>query len=252
MAIDPSAEYGAQVDTSDPTGYPQGQARNISSPGDGTGTPLERKWVSDLWGFEQALLAAAGLTPSGTPDKVGASQYLEALQWQIANHPLMLPLAFRSIPIEVATIANGDCVGMDTAVASQQSIPDGSGTTTPSNTGGVGGNHIRMVGAGTKGVWRIAIDARVSKDSVTDPTTVVLNLLEGTSSDFSGGTVVKQWRATRYSAADGDYFRITGEYQFVHAGGDTPRFAIKSLSTDSILFEANHSMIYVTQLSRAP
>lgn len=81
MAISPEDEYGAQVDTSDPTGYPHGQARNITSPGDGTGTPLEKKWVTDLWGWEQALLTEAGaIEPSGTPDKVGASQYLEALE----------------------------------------------------------------------------------------------------------------------------------------------------------------------------
>ncbi len=81
MAIDPSTEYGAQVDTgTDPTGYPYGQARNITVPGDGTGTPLEKAWLSDLWGWMQALLDAAGITPSGTPDKVGASQYLTALE----------------------------------------------------------------------------------------------------------------------------------------------------------------------------
>lgn len=79
MAIDPSAEYGAQVDTSDPTGYPYGKARNVSVPGDGTATPWEKKHVSDLWGFLQSLLSARSITPSGTPDKVGASQYKQAL-----------------------------------------------------------------------------------------------------------------------------------------------------------------------------
>lgn len=80
MAIDPSTRYGVQVDTStDPTGYPYGQARNITVGGDGTGTPFEKDHLNDLWGFEQALLDEAGITPSGTPDKVGASQYLDAL-----------------------------------------------------------------------------------------------------------------------------------------------------------------------------
>jgi hypothetical protein len=32
-----------------------------------------------MLGFQQALLAAGGITPSGVPDKVGASQYVEAL-----------------------------------------------------------------------------------------------------------------------------------------------------------------------------
>lgn len=84
MAISPAATYPSQIDTTDPTGYPYGKAKNVLSIGDGTGTPLERVWVSDLFGFEQALLAAAGIVPSGVPDKVGpagASQYLDAIKF---------------------------------------------------------------------------------------------------------------------------------------------------------------------------
>lgn len=79
MAIDPSAEYPGQVITGNPA-YPFGQPRNVTVPGDGTGTPLERKWVSDLFGLFQALLDAAFMTPSGAPDQVGASQYFDAIK----------------------------------------------------------------------------------------------------------------------------------------------------------------------------
>lgn len=78
MAIIPSVLYPSQVDTD--AAYPQGKARNASAYQDGTGTPLEKRWVNDLWGFFQALLAAAEITPSGNPDEVGASQYLDAVQ----------------------------------------------------------------------------------------------------------------------------------------------------------------------------
>lgn len=77
MALIPSARYPAQTDA-DP-GYPQGKARNAVTFQDGTGTPLERDWLNDLWGFLQALLGAGGVTPSGSPDAVGASDYLTAL-----------------------------------------------------------------------------------------------------------------------------------------------------------------------------
>lgn len=88
MAINPSSSYVGKIDTtSDPTGYPYGKPRNITSPGDGTGTPLEAAWVSDLFGFQQALLDAGGsIVPSGTPDKVGASQYLTALLQVISDN----------------------------------------------------------------------------------------------------------------------------------------------------------------------
>jgi hypothetical protein len=78
MAIDPSAEYPGQVVTGDP-GYPFGKARNVTVSGDGTGTPWEQRLANDILGFQQALLAAAGVTPSGVSDKVGASDYLDAL-----------------------------------------------------------------------------------------------------------------------------------------------------------------------------
>ena len=79
MALIPSAQYPAQTDTD--SAYPQGKARNASTFQDGTGTPLEKSWVNDLWGFLQALLARASITPSGNPDQVGASQYIEAVDF---------------------------------------------------------------------------------------------------------------------------------------------------------------------------
>lgn len=78
MAIIPKSKYPAQTEVNDP-GYPNGKARNVGTPGDGSGTPWEADLVNDIWGFQQALLAAGGLAPSNTPDKVGASQYLTAV-----------------------------------------------------------------------------------------------------------------------------------------------------------------------------
>lgn len=85
MALDPSSRYPVQTDSA--AGYPLGKARNAGSFQDGSGTPLERDWVNDIWGFQQALLDAAGIEPSGDPDEVGASQYLEAIQSLIAGAP---------------------------------------------------------------------------------------------------------------------------------------------------------------------
>jgi hypothetical protein len=78
MALVPSTKYPAQTDVE--PAYPQGKARNAGTFQDGSGTPLEKDWVNDQWGFLQSLLAAASITPSGTPDQVGASQYLAAVQ----------------------------------------------------------------------------------------------------------------------------------------------------------------------------
>lgn len=77
MALNPSAKYPSQIDVDD--GYPYGKARNAGSYQDGTGTPLEKDWLNDQWGLNQALLNAAAIVPSGDPDTAISSQYLAAL-----------------------------------------------------------------------------------------------------------------------------------------------------------------------------
>lgn len=79
MAINPATRYLGQI-TPATTNYPYGSARDVSSPGAGDGTPVQQAWVNDQWGFLQALLSAAAITPSGNPDTAVASQYLTALQ----------------------------------------------------------------------------------------------------------------------------------------------------------------------------
>jgi hypothetical protein len=77
MALSIENKYPGKSKAAD-ADYPFGSARNITTPGDGTGTPLEEAWLNDLFGFQQALLDAAGISPSGNPDTVQASQYLSA------------------------------------------------------------------------------------------------------------------------------------------------------------------------------
>lgn len=75
----PKDTYPAQTDDGDPA-YPQGKAQNVTVTGAGNGSPLEKDWLNDLWGFFQALVDAAGITPSGAPDQVGTSDLLDALK----------------------------------------------------------------------------------------------------------------------------------------------------------------------------
>lgn len=79
MAIAPETQYPGKIAPATPA-YPFGAARNITVPGDGTGTPWEQALVNDIFGFQQRLLTLAGLTPTGTPDTAENSQYYSALQ----------------------------------------------------------------------------------------------------------------------------------------------------------------------------
>lgn len=85
MALDYRIVYGIQVLSGQP-GYPYGKARNVTVTGDGTGTPWEAQLVNDLFGFLQALLVNASITPSGSPDSALASDYFSALTYAI-THP---------------------------------------------------------------------------------------------------------------------------------------------------------------------
>ena len=79
MSIIPAEKYPGKT-AGKPAEYPLGKARNISSTGDGSGTPLEQAWVNDLFGFQQAILKAADIVASGAPDTAQNSQVLEAMR----------------------------------------------------------------------------------------------------------------------------------------------------------------------------
>jgi len=101
MAINPETKYPGKI-TPSSAEYPYGKARNITVPGDGTGTPWEAALVNDIFGFQQAVLSAANITPSGNPEEVGASQYLEGLK-----RILLLPVGAVSENFAGAFVADG-------------------------------------------------------------------------------------------------------------------------------------------------
>lgn len=78
MAIRLIEEYPNRVGA--PTAdYPHGVPRNKSTPTATDGTPFEQSWFRDQEGFFQGLMETAGITPSGQPDTVLNSDYLDAL-----------------------------------------------------------------------------------------------------------------------------------------------------------------------------
>lgn len=59
--------------------YPYGEARNVSGPGNGDGTPWDAALVNDIFGLLQGLLIQANIVPNGQSDTALNSQYLQAL-----------------------------------------------------------------------------------------------------------------------------------------------------------------------------
>lgn len=79
MAINPESQYPGKIVPGN-TNYPYGSARNVTVPGDGTGTPWEAALVNDLFGMMQALLAESQIVPTGSPDTAVSSQYVNAIR----------------------------------------------------------------------------------------------------------------------------------------------------------------------------
>jgi hypothetical protein len=78
MAVNPIVSYPAKV-VSD-SDYSYGKARDVSTPGDGSGTPWIAKLINDLFGMQQAMLDHAVITPSNISDTASLSEYFQAFQ----------------------------------------------------------------------------------------------------------------------------------------------------------------------------
>lgn len=142
MAIIPETQYPGKIAPST-TEYPYGAARNITVPGDGTGTPWDAGIVNDLWGWQQAMLVEAGIVPSGTPEEATASQYTDALKAILLDKSLFAEGGVTSIesenfPTDRVVIfdshSDGDGVGGSFVFLSGQSKDDHDGVTIVSPT----------------------------------------------------------------------------------------------------------------------
>lgn len=78
MAINPNTQYPGQVEAPD-SDYPYGGAKNETVVDALDGTPFEKAMLNDIFGFQQAALSQAGITPSGNAETARASQYLAAM-----------------------------------------------------------------------------------------------------------------------------------------------------------------------------
>lgn len=260
MAINPSTKYPGQVDTSDPTGYPYGKGKNILVSGDGLGTPWERDIISDIWGLLQSLLSAVSATPSGTPDKVGASQYYDAIAELYSTYTddaideVTLQAAYlRSvaegvttphIDVAGATLAFGGTAGAALltvngatgatsalggliveggAAVTDGSVNVGSGNAIITTDGDISGETLDLVGAANVGgLFTAESDAQFDGDLTVAKSSVVFASAGGGIADGTWTPSVSG--VTGNGRDDGDFTALTGHYIRV---GNTVMFTIE-------------------------
>jgi len=79
MAINPGSAFPGAITPPD-ANYPYGSSQDEVTPGvSGDGTPYNKLRADDIFGFQQALLQAASIVPSGNSDNATASQYLQSV-----------------------------------------------------------------------------------------------------------------------------------------------------------------------------
>lgn len=99
MAIHPNNTFPTKTNAPD-ANYPLGSARDVTTPGDGTGTPWIQDIVNDIFGWQQELLDKSGISVigAGTPDRVGASDYYNAGRLTSGYPGTIVPLAINADP----------------------------------------------------------------------------------------------------------------------------------------------------------
>jgi hypothetical protein len=118
MALKLNERYPGRFDNPS-SDYPQGAFKNRTTPTAKDGSYLEKDWANDKEGFFQSLLSEAGVIANGDVDKVGGSQYYDAL------HSLMRGRLLRtSVYTLIAGVQN---VSIDGGAPT----PTGAGTFTP-------------------------------------------------------------------------------------------------------------------------
>lgn len=95
--------------------YPQGSFKNRSSPTAKDGSYLEKDWANDWAAFFQSLMVDAGIAANGNVDKVGSSQYFDALKSVIQNNISTDILDTVRINIPSATVVDLNTGAPDTA-----------------------------------------------------------------------------------------------------------------------------------------
>lgn len=151
--LNPETTFAGKIQASD-VDYPFGSARNITTPGDGTGTPFVAALVNDWFGLQQALVGYANIVPSNSPDTSIASQVLEAIQQMVAGSTFLVDSGAANAYV-ADVVANAPVIRSLISGVAYRFIPANDNT---------GASTINVQGLGAKTIKRANGDAVASGD----------------------------------------------------------------------------------------
>lgn len=223
MAISPVDVYPGQVEPAS-IDYPRGKARNVTVAGDGTGTPWEERLVNDIFGFQQALLDAVQVSPSGVPDTAVNSQYLDAIE---------------AIATSLATAAASAAADPKVTAGSARYVLSGSGmsdgtiatlTEDFADTGFVLGGGGGTVTVPEAGRYLVSVVARVTTTSVADPVRLLLGVYR------SLATRIFFAEAMRFNADPAQGVGVAGSAVFDVSDPGTEPILVRAASAGNMAF----------------
>lgn len=152
--------------------YPQGSFKNRTAPGAKDGSYLEKDWANDKEGLFQSLLSAAAIVPNGAVDKVGASQYYDALLKVIAmnNYSVVGSMRKGSMSV-IAASATATFTADEIAVKSVLGAPSWLLSSFNKSV------NLATVGAGGMDTGTAPVSGYVALYAIYNPTTATSALL---------------------------------------------------------------------------
>lgn len=202
MAINLFNKYGSRANPPS-IDYPEGSIKNRSAPDVKDGTPLDADWANDHQGFFQSILSYFGVTSNGTPDKVGASQYFDALFSNPTETLRGMPLKATDAEVQAGT--NASKMVTPASLRSAYELPLGQGQT-----------------------WQDVTSSRVIGTTYTNSTgrTIALSIVRTNSTtDFeTGGFITVGGKQVSYLRLDNEGATAVATITAIVPSGQTYKF----------------------------
>lgn len=241
--IRPDVELAPNITTADGS-YPQGSSKNETAPGNNDGTPHNKLRADDIFGFQQASVKMAAITPSGSPDS--ALNKTSSQQLQAILHAILMAHTFLDSGAADAYVL--DVVGNNPAPDGYQDnmtyhfFPSNSNTgASTGNVEGLGAKNIFFGGVALSGGEIIANErSTIIYDLANDRFNLELKegkvlqspaTLSGAYLNFAGSTIIPYDNTTPQNTEGHEVITVT----------ITPKKATSILKIRGIIFGASNA-----------
>lgn len=214
--------------------YPLGSFKNRTAPGAKDGSYLEKDWANDKEGFFQSILNSAGIAPNGNVDKVGSSQFFDAMLYLGQNQA---GIAFPAAGTATAITLTPSPPISDYSENQRFSVKFGvaSGANPTINVSAKGAKNLKQYDSSGAKVAAVFASGQISDVVYDGADFILLDMLPTAASNLVGiqgafkklaGSATGLSAVTTYSADEIIVESPAGQYQTLRAVNITPSIAL--------------------------